>query len=328
SINFDHPNDIRGGRKLRKQARAQGWELAGPRAFPWIQHLAADGISLPIESDDYRRATASLRAITAFMEGHRSLFEGEGSDPVRETMTVRDVPGEVVVTVTAPFPDVRWQWGQESSTDGMRRTEAEGARDAFLAARRADFSEEEVLEAGSAVSELIEFGVFHAGEPLPRWTPDLVSEYLVEYYPRKGSVSGDEIDAIPGYLGAFFEWLGKSGQLPQTTATAIRRRIGRERASFLRAARDPARFGPAKAVVATMQREGVDIEDEAAVHRFLEDFNRRLEKDPELLPMPDLSRFLGPSKKWVWNGEGPAPDPVASCPCGSGRRYRKCCMPR
>ncbi len=329
SIFFDHPSDIPGGRKLSKQAKARGWELAGPRAFPWLVHVTADGVPLPGASDDYRRAAASLRAIAAFMEGHRSLFEGEASDPVREAITVRELPGEADVAVTAPLPDSPWRWGEETSLEGLRRTEAEAARDLHLAARReAGASEEEVHGTGSAITELIEFAVFHAEEPLSRWTPELVAEYLVEYYPRKGSVSGDEIDGIPGYLGAFFEWLGKSGQLPQTTATAIRRRIGRERASFLRAARDPARFGPAKAVVATMQREGVDIEDEAAVHRFLEDFNRRLEKDPELLPMPDFSRFLGPSKKWVWNGEGPAPDPVASCPCGSGRRYRKCCMQR
>ena len=42
------------------------------------------------------------------------------------------------------------------------------------------------------------------------------------------------------------------------------------------------------------------------------------------------SEEAGPAaeKKWVWNPADPPPDPKAAYPCGSGRRYKKCCMPR
>lgn len=34
------------------------------------------------------------------------------------------------------------------------------------------------------------------------------------------------------------------------------------------------------------------------------------------------------SPRWVPSPDHPAPDPRAPCPCGSGRRYRKCCLRR
>lgn len=35
-----------------------------------------------------------------------------------------------------------------------------------------------------------------------------------------------------------------------------------------------------------------------------------------------------PQKKWAWTPGEAVPDPKGDCPCGSGRRYKKCCMPR
>jgi hypothetical protein len=35
-----------------------------------------------------------------------------------------------------------------------------------------------------------------------------------------------------------------------------------------------------------------------------------------------------PAKKWVWQPGDPPPDPKGDCPCGSGKRYKRCCMPR
>ncbi|MBI4864136.1 MAG: SEC-C domain-containing protein [Candidatus Riflebacteria bacterium] len=32
--------------------------------------------------------------------------------------------------------------------------------------------------------------------------------------------------------------------------------------------------------------------------------------------------------RWCPSPDHPAPPPTSPCPCGSGRRYRKCCMRR
>ena len=56
-------------------------------------------------------------------------------------------------------------------------------------------------------------------------------------------------------------------------------------------------------------------------------FLRRVQEDPSLLPR--LPGEPGPhGKAWVCTPDQPPPDPRGPCPCGSGKRYRKCCMPR
>lgn len=53
---------------------------------------------------------------------------------------------------------------------------------------------------------------------------------------------------------------------------------------FLDAMSDESRAGPAKSIVAAMQRDGVDIADPAALDRWIEEFNKRpfAERDSEL----------------------------------------------
>lgn len=48
--------------------------------------------------------------------------------------------------------------------------------------------------------------------------------------------------------------------------------------------------------------------------------------DPEALPSRGATR---PARtRWAPSPEHPAPRPTDPCPCGSGRRYRKCCLRR
>jgi uncharacterized protein YchJ len=82
----------------------------------------------------------------------------------------------------------------------------------------------------------------------------------------------------------------------------------------------------AKRFVRAMQAEGVDPSDRRAADRFIARFNERLQEDPSVLPEPGAA----PRRRrlWVWTPGESVPDPKGPCPCGSGKRYRKCCMPR
>jgi uncharacterized protein YchJ len=72
-----------------------------------------------------------------------------------------------------------------------------------------------------------------------------------------------------------------------------------------------------------MRAEGIDVTDGQAVQSFVDRFNELLAKDPTLLPS------IGPRRaRWVWDGAGAPPAPSSPCPCGSGRRYGRCCMVR
>jgi hypothetical protein len=91
------------------------------------------------------------------------------------------------------------------------------------------------------------------------------------------------------------------------------------------------RFDPAKAIALEMEKSGIDISDRKAVDRFMAEFNERLARDPSLLPdIPIPADYRGrpkQSKAYVWTPGIPPPNPKRACPCGSGKPYRKCCMP-
>ena len=164
------------------------------------------------------------------------------------------------------------------------------------------------------------------GEPGDRWTADDVEEYLLRHYPTRGGAPDEEIELVPASLDDFLEWLGTLGKGGAGTLRAARERLARCRGRFLADARDPRRFGPAKTLLRAMVREGVDPTDSRAVDSFMTGFNERVQKDPSLMPLPvDFSRH---GRAWVWTPDQPPPDPRGPCPCGSGKRYRKCCMPR
>jgi len=60
---------------------------------------------------------------------------------------------------------------------------------------------------------------------------------------------------------------------------------------------------------------------EADVDRCRVDFFARMKEPAE-------GEAPAPSKKWVWKPGDPMPDPKGDCPCGSGKRYKKCCLVR
>src|SRR5581483_8575507 len=157
--------------------------------------------------------------------------------------------------------------------------------------------------------------------------------FMMSHFPR--NVGGDEalIERVPDILLAFFRWQGERGALSQRSVQAIGKRIEARRKAFVRAARDPRNFGVAKTLMRMMQERGVDLNDEGAVRSFIDECND---------PHTGITPFPGPSEQ----GRGPAPRrgagakaaraslakappaPNAPCPCGSGRPFKKCCMPR
>jgi len=59
----------------------------------------------------------------------------------------------------------------------------------------------------------------------------------------------------------------------------------------------------------------------ADVERCRTDFFARMKAPAE----PEAG---APARKWTWTPGDPMPDPKGDCPCGSGKRYKKCCMVR
>jgi hypothetical protein len=327
SITYGLPRGLPGGKQLAKEARALGWKPGLLGRLPYILKMGPDGVPQALTTGDYRLATACLEGVKTFVGKHASLFEEPPKERIRWSASISMPGGAVDVVVKAPPPDLPWEWGSEDPFDGLRRREGESLLAGFEASRRASgAAEAEVAAATHLARDLLEFKSQRA-EPMLRWSPEDVEEYLLEHVPARLTLSDEEIEATPAHLQAFFDWLAASGTVPAASLRATQARVEQCREAFLRHARDPSRFGPAKTIVTAALAAGVDLQDNKAMKAFLDDFNRRLAEDPSLLPLPGDRRGKRP-KAWTWDGEGPPPDPRGPCPCGSGQRYRRCCMPR
>jgi hypothetical protein len=324
AVHYDRPRDLPGGKKLQVEARAHGFVPGPAGRYPFILKTSPENVRVRTTSDDYRLSTACLAAVRQFVEGQRKLFT-EPPDRRVSTSSRVDMPaGDLEITVTAPPADVPWRWGREEPIEGLHRRDREEVLVAYRGAREAmGASPADVDSDGWAAEEMLEFkqGI---GPLLVDWTADDLSEFLLEYYPARGLTTGAETEALPRRFDSFLAWLASSGRGPKGRLSVARARLAECRAAFLAAARDETRFGPAKLVGARIQAEGIDPADEQAVRAFIGRFNERLAEDPTLLPSLGKPR----AKRWVWDGKGVSPEPNGPCPCGSGRRYRKCCRPR
>jgi hypothetical protein len=186
---------------------------------------------------------------------------------------------------------------------------------------------------------LYNFKIRYAAAAAEDWTPDLVDEYLFDYFPRKVSADADLVGRVPEILTEFFGWMGETGRMKPAATAKTRRLLAGRKKDFFREALDPGNFGSAKTITTAMKKAGVDLGNQKEVDDFLAKWNTRLPVpgEKESLDFADAPEEeqgveeVAPRvshKKWAWSGEGSPPDPKAPCPCGSGRRYKKCCKPR
>ncbi len=323
AVHLDDPRLLPGGRKLVAEAKAHGF-VAGPSGrYPFILNSNADHVPIRSTEEDYRVAIACLTAVRQFVGAQRALFEAPPTTRVRMSSRIVMPDGDVEVTVEAPPADLPWRWGEEEPFEGIRRRDREALLSGFRAAREAEGVSSSELDADAvAAEEMLEFKQ-QAGGSLVDWSAEEVSAFLLDHYPLRGATTGAEVEGLPARFAAFLAWLASSGRGRAGKLAAARARLAELKAAFVDAARDERRYGPAKLLAEHVRREGIDVTDKQAFDASVRRFNERLAKDPALLPM-----LGGARSRWVWDGQGAPPDPRGPCPCGSGRRYRKCCMPR
>jgi hypothetical protein len=124
-------------------------------------------------------------------------------------------------------------------------------------------------------------------------------ELLLQVYPRKMTVFdvADTEDTIPAARD-FLAYLAERGGLPEGTARALERELDEIAPRFAEVMMDPSNWGMAGSVVHAMAADGVDLDDQAAVDRWMDGYNARLaemgdEEEYEDDDLVDLKEAFG-----------------------------------
>jgi hypothetical protein len=102
-------------------------------------------------------------------------------------------------------------------------------------------------------------------------------ELLLSIYPRKITVfdAADTADTVPA-VRDFLAYLAERGEIPEGTARALERELDEIAPRFTEEMLDPSNWGMAGSLVHAMAAAGVDLDDQAAVDRWISGYNAHL----------------------------------------------------
>lgn len=216
----------------------------------------------------------------------QAIDPAEAASKVRRGLKVRDhcldVPESKSLQDCRVLLDARLGLFAEPPAGHPEQLDA-AARDELV---QAFFSSPEaagIPDDGRLVSMLVDYRCDFCGEDPLRWSPTVVLLFLLDWLPRKVTLLPETIPLVPAVLGAWVRFAGKRRELPPNLIEEIVVTIAEAEGDYLEAVEDPANFGPAKAAVGAMLKDGVDVTDEAEVDAWLVNFKQRLEVERQQL---------------------------------------------
>ena len=124
-------------------------------------------------------------------------------------------------------------------------------------------------------------------------------ELLLSIYPRKITVfdAADTAGTVPA-VRDFLAYLAERGEIPEGTARALERELDEIAPRFTEEMMDPSNWGMAGSLVHAMAADGVDLDDQAAVDRWISGYNAHLggigdEEEYEDDDLGDLKEAFG-----------------------------------
>jgi len=183
-------------------------------------------------------------------------------------------------------------------------------------------STEEKDEAEYVTQSFAEYMYTYHDVTPEEWNVQDMEACCLETLPRKISADENYFRAIAPVLASFFRFLGETGRLCNASKMADRiRNIAHQ---VVRESQDPRNWGFAKAFVMKAQAAGVDLTNEAEMNAFTARYNEQIMAESDL---PDFG-FSPPaivSESLPYERPGLKVGRNDPCPCGSGKKYKKCC---
>lgn len=136
-----------------------------------------------------------------------------------------------------------------------------------------------------------------------QWDAAALEECCLDLLPGKVSAELSVYRSVEPVLAGFFKFLQEKGHI--TKAPALISRLKKVSGTMINLAGNPENWGPSKKLVMGAIQAGVNMEEPGAFDRYVQKVNMMNEKAAEA---PGLK---------VGRNE--------PCPCGSGKKYKKCC---
>jgi hypothetical protein len=116
---------------------------------------------------------------------------------------------------------------------------------------------------------------YGAGDPL-RWSPIAVEILLADWLPRKAILEPGEIAVMPEVLRRFVRFAARRKGLAEPVFGETLEAVDRFAPEFADGMADDERAGPAKEIALGLRAAGIDLADEAAVQRWIDERNEGL----------------------------------------------------
>lgn len=120
---------------------------------------------------------------------------------------------------------------------------------------------------------LVDFKADYADGDMLRWSPTVVEICLLDWFPRKIMLEPDEVAALPDVVRCWVRFIGERRGTPSAGIEATVEAVGTFADEFANAMADDEYAGPAKAIAQAMAADGIDVTDQAAIERWIIDFN-------------------------------------------------------
>jgi hypothetical protein len=168
-------------------------------------------------------------------------------------------------------------------------------------------------------SRLLEYATTYEGVSPEELDEATLRAVLLDLFPRKISKEREFFAGVAPVTEAFLGWMASEGLLAD--AQPLMEAVRRWADEIVETAMDPGHWGPAKTQTMKALRAGVDVADESALQDFLyeqalQSLEQKASDQTDSAPLPRATPIIEHATKIGRN------DP---CPCGSGKKYKKCC---
>jgi len=214
---------------------------------------------------------------------------------------------------------------EEQDEEARRRAETL-AREFGQSLDDLPLSQEAREDAESIAFFLLDYAWTYEGAKPEELTIPALREILLDKFPRKISADEEFFGLVGPVVEVFLHWLGKKGILKDVDP--LEDAVHRWRDEIRSGGADSRSWGPGKRFMMFAKQHGVDPSDEQAMKRYILEYNRQL-------MAKQAGRYEPVTKDLDYADLAPVAAPIVNsdpkvgrndpCPCGSGKKYKKCC---